>query len=131
MKREPVVLVMSVLAALQVLAGGAALADLIGQQWAGVFILFVAALQVGLQFYVRGQVTPVEDAPVIQSLERLFNFLFEQVAVPAKLLRMRVVPANLELRKIHHAARRVEKLNGLHDFGLDVGQRRRDPRVLT
>jgi hypothetical protein len=59
-KREPVVIVMSFLAALQVLAGGAALTDLIGKEWAGVFFLFVAALQVGLQFYVRGQVTPVD-----------------------------------------------------------------------
>lgn len=62
-KREPVVVVMSVLAGLQVLAGGAALADLIGAQWAGIFVLAVAALQVGMSFYVRGQVTPVEDAP--------------------------------------------------------------------
>jgi len=59
-KREPVVVVMSVLAALQVLVGGAALADLIGNEWAGVFVLVVAALQIGLQFYVRGQVTPVD-----------------------------------------------------------------------
>jgi hypothetical protein len=59
-KREPVVVVMSVLAALQVLAGGAALADLIGNEWAGVFVLVVAALQIGMQFYVRGQVTPVD-----------------------------------------------------------------------
>jgi len=65
MKREPVVLVMSILAALQFLFGG----------WAGVQVLAgnpvlagvgavgvlaVAAAQVGLQFYVRGQVTPVE-----------------------------------------------------------------------
>lgn len=58
-KREPVVVVMSVLAALQVLAGGAALTELIGPQLAGVLILAVAALQVGVQFYVRGQVTPL------------------------------------------------------------------------
>lgn len=60
MKREPVVIAMSILAALQVLAGGAALADLIGGQAAGVFVLAVAALQTGVQFYVRGQVTPVD-----------------------------------------------------------------------
>jgi hypothetical protein len=62
-KREPVVLVMSILAGLQVLTGGAALADVFGAQVAGLLILAVAAAQVGLQFYVRGQVTPVEDAP--------------------------------------------------------------------
>ena len=67
-KREPVVVVMSILAGLQILFGG----------WAGINflndndtlaaigtlgILAVAAAQVGVQFWVRGQVTPVEDAP--------------------------------------------------------------------
>jgi len=64
-KREPVVVVMSVLAALQVIAGGAALGELVGPQVAGVVVLAVAALQVGLQFYVRGQVTPVTPAEVV------------------------------------------------------------------
>lgn len=64
-KREPVVVVMSILAALQVIAGASALADLIGNEWAGAFVLAVAALQVGMQFYVRGQVTPVE--PVVET----------------------------------------------------------------
>jgi methylthioribose-1-phosphate isomerase len=49
---------MSTLAALQVLVGGAALTDTIGAKAAGLFVLAVAALQTGVQFYVRGQVTP-------------------------------------------------------------------------
>ena len=60
MKREPVLIVMSVLAGLQFLTAGAALGDVIGLQWAGFAILVVGALQSGVQFYVRGQVTPNE-----------------------------------------------------------------------
>lgn len=62
MKRNPVLIVMSILAGLQVLAGGAALADVLGQAAAGLFILTVAAAQMGLQFYVRGEVVPVGRA---------------------------------------------------------------------
>jgi len=64
-KREPVVVVMSVLVALQVIAGAAVLGDLIGDQWAGVVVLAVAALQAGMQFYIRGQVSPVEPSEVV------------------------------------------------------------------
>lgn len=60
MKSEPVVIVMSVLAALQVAAGSAALAEVVSPQVAAVFTVAVAALQAGLQFYVRSKVTPVE-----------------------------------------------------------------------
>lgn len=56
--REPLLIWSSTLAALQVIAGGAALGDVIGLKAAGLFILVVAALQVGTSFYVRGQVTP-------------------------------------------------------------------------
>jgi hypothetical protein len=59
-KRDPVLAVMSTLAALQVLTGGAALGDVLGAKGAGLCILAVAAVQAGLQFYVRGQVTPWE-----------------------------------------------------------------------
>ncbi len=52
---------MSTLAALQVLVGGAALGDVVGVEVAGLLVLAVAALQTGLQFYVRGQVTPWAD----------------------------------------------------------------------
>ena len=66
-KREPVVLVMSVLAALQFLFGGmggiAYFSDRdIWTAVAAVGMLATAAAQVGAQFWVRGQVTPVEDA---------------------------------------------------------------------
>lgn len=60
-KPGPVLLWMSILAALQVLTGGAALAEVIGAQVAGLAVLTVAALQTGIQFYVRGQVTPWQD----------------------------------------------------------------------
>jgi hypothetical protein len=58
---SPVLLWMSLLAGLQVLAGGAALTDVIGGELAGLLVLTVAALQTGVQFYVRGQVTPWQD----------------------------------------------------------------------
>lgn len=57
-QRDPVLVVMSTLAAMQVMVAGSALADVIGKQLAGLLTLMVAAAQVGLQFYVRGQVTP-------------------------------------------------------------------------
>lgn len=63
--RNPVLVVMSTLAALQVLVAGSALADVIGVKLAGLLGLMVAAVQMGVQFYVRGQVTPW-DAVVAQ-----------------------------------------------------------------
>ena len=61
MKREPVLIVMSVLAGLQVFVGGAAFTELVSAQVAGLLALAVAALQVGFQFYVRGKVTPLGE----------------------------------------------------------------------
>ncbi|MFD0558708.1 hypothetical protein FB566_4661 [Stackebrandtia endophytica] len=60
MKREPVLIIMSVLAGLQVFVGGAAFTELVSLRVAGLLALSVAAIQVGVQFYVRGQVTPLE-----------------------------------------------------------------------
>lgn len=60
-RRSPVLAVMSTLAALQVLVGGAALTDILGAKGAGVAVLAVAAIQTGVQFYVRGQVTPTDS----------------------------------------------------------------------
>lgn len=57
-QRDPVLAVMSTLAAMQVMVAGSALTDVIGPRLAGLLGLMVAAAQVGLQFYVRGQVTP-------------------------------------------------------------------------
>lgn len=59
--REPLLIWSSILVVLQILAGGAALGDVIGLNAAGLFILVVAALQGGTQFYIRGQVTPNVD----------------------------------------------------------------------
>lgn len=56
--REPLLIWSSILVVLQILAGGAALGDVIGLDAAGLFILIVAALQGGTQFYIRGTVTP-------------------------------------------------------------------------
>lgn len=61
MVRNPVLLAMSALAALQVLAATAGLADLVGAKPAAWFVLAVAAVQAGAQFWVRGQVTPTVD----------------------------------------------------------------------
>lgn len=60
MKNEPLLIWSSILVTLQVVTGGAALADFIGAALAGLFILVVAALQAGTQFYIRGKVTPVD-----------------------------------------------------------------------
>lgn len=67
-KREPVLVVMSVLAGLQFFFGGISatgyFADNLVVGAVGAFgNLATAAAQVGMQFFVRGQVTPVEDAP--------------------------------------------------------------------
>ena len=59
MKSRPVLIVMSVLAGLQVLAGGAVLSDVVGQTVAGMAVLTVAAAQAGMAFYVQGKVTPI------------------------------------------------------------------------
>lgn len=56
--KEPLLIWSSVLVALQILTGGAALGDVIGLKLAGLLILVVAALQGGTQFYIRGSVTP-------------------------------------------------------------------------
>ena len=61
-KSRPVLITFSVLAALQVLTGGSALADFIGKDLAGLIVLIVAAVQVGMTFYVQNQTVPVQDA---------------------------------------------------------------------
>jgi hypothetical protein len=84
-KREPVVVVMSALAALQFFFAG----------WSGInFVqgnptltaigiignLAVAALQTGAQFYVRGQVTPVEDIHEVIDAKHVEGELSAKVA---------------------------------------------------
>jgi hypothetical protein len=60
-KSKPVLITFSVLAGLQVLTGAAALADVIGQTAFGLFAITVAAVQVGMTFFVQNQVTPTKD----------------------------------------------------------------------
>jgi hypothetical protein len=60
MKREPVLIWSSVLVVLQVIVAGTALTDTLGKNVAALLAVIVAALQAGTQFYVRGQVAPVE-----------------------------------------------------------------------
>ena len=48
----------SVLVGLQILTGGAALADYLGTEAAGLAILIVAALQGATQFFINGVLTP-------------------------------------------------------------------------
>lgn len=61
-KSRPVVITFSILAGLQVLTGGTALTDVLGDQAAGLIIIAIAAVQVGMTFYVQNQVVPFEDA---------------------------------------------------------------------
>ena len=57
MKSSKLLLAFSILAGLQVLAGGAALADVIGATAFALFVLVVSAVQTGLSFYANnGQV---------------------------------------------------------------------------
>jgi hypothetical protein len=58
---EPVVIAMSVLAFLQFLFAGAGLGDIIGSQVVFMGMLVVGAAQVGIQFWVRGQVVAVAN----------------------------------------------------------------------
>ncbi len=58
---NPVLLVMSLLAGAQVLAAAANLTDLLGAKPAAWIVLGVAAIQTGVQFWVRGEVTPLAN----------------------------------------------------------------------
>lgn len=60
-KSRPVLITFSILAGLQVLTGAAALGDVIGDQAFGLFAIVVAAVQVGMTFYVQNQVVPNGD----------------------------------------------------------------------
>lgn len=60
-RSRPVVVWMSILAGLQVMSAGSALADVVPAKWAALFSLGVAAAQAGIQFYVQSQVTPWQD----------------------------------------------------------------------
>lgn len=67
-KRSPVVIFMSTLAGLQVITAGSILTDVLGAKAAALLALLIAGAQVGVQFYVNGQVT-VTSAVVAQRTE--------------------------------------------------------------
>lgn len=60
-KSRPVLIIFSILASLQFLAAGAALADLVGPRIFGLFGLSVGAVQVGMGFYVQNLTIPMEQ----------------------------------------------------------------------
>lgn len=60
-KSQPVLIVGSVLAGAQALTAYAGLSDFISKQQLGLAIAVIGAIQIGLAFYVRGQVVPLED----------------------------------------------------------------------
>lgn len=70
-KPQPVLVIMSVLAGLQVLTAGAALADIAGQKTTALLILIVAALQTTMAFYLRGQVVPLADTAAFLNDKRV------------------------------------------------------------
>lgn len=57
-KKEPVVIVFSILAALEVINGGLALIDSIDKDVAGIISLVIGAITAGASFYVRGMTAP-------------------------------------------------------------------------
>ena len=63
---QPVLVTFSVLAGLQILTGGALLAEVVGVQVAGLLALVVAAVQFGMTYYVQGLVVPNNAVAVRQ-----------------------------------------------------------------
>lgn len=61
MKSRGIVIFGSILAALQFLAGAAALADIIGKTPFALFVIGVGAVQVGWATYQQGVVVPTQD----------------------------------------------------------------------
>lgn len=60
-KPNPVLIMAAIIAALQVILGGSALADFIDPKLIGLFNLILAAVTVGYGVVTRGQVTPWVD----------------------------------------------------------------------
>lgn len=58
-------IVKSVLVGAQMLAGGAAVADVLGPQWAGLVVLAVAAAQAAIAAYEHGLKKPVPDSETV------------------------------------------------------------------
>ena len=62
LKRQPVVIVFSILAGLQVINGGLALVDAFPKDLAAIFSLVLGAVTASASFYVRGMVRLGEAA---------------------------------------------------------------------
>jgi hypothetical protein len=61
MKSRPVLITFSILSALDILFGGAALGDVIGVETLALCVLGTKAVQVGMTFYVQNLTVPVQD----------------------------------------------------------------------
>jgi hypothetical protein len=53
-------LALSILAALKVFLGAAVVADMIGDAWTGLILAGLVAVDVGVAFYLQGQVVPLK-----------------------------------------------------------------------
>ena len=62
MKSRPVLITFSILAGLQILTSAGGLSEVVGPQIFFLFGLVVAAVQVGMTFYVQNQTVPVQDS---------------------------------------------------------------------
>lgn len=60
-KSRPVLITFSILAGLQVVTGATGLGDVLPPEVVFIIGILVAAVQVGMTFYVQNQVVPVED----------------------------------------------------------------------
>jgi hypothetical protein len=58
---RPVLIALSILAGLDVIVAGAAFQEVIGLQAAGLTVLAMAAIKVGVAFYLQGQVVPLSS----------------------------------------------------------------------
>lgn len=63
---KPVLIAMSILAGADVLTAGSAFSNLIGLDTAAFIILILAAIKVGMAFYLQGQVTPFSNVVAYQ-----------------------------------------------------------------
>jgi len=60
-KAKPVLMMAAVIGALQVVLGGAALADFVSDEVIGIVQLVIAAIAIGYGIYTQGVVTPWQD----------------------------------------------------------------------
>jgi hypothetical protein len=68
-KSRPVIVTMSALAAAQAFTATAAFTDAIPAKTAALIVAAVAAIQIGVQFYVQSAVTPAQDVVAFRNRE--------------------------------------------------------------